>query len=453
VSYKESIAYLNQFINFERLPEPRFNTRTEDIARFRELLDELGKPQSEYPIIHIAGTKGKGSTAAIISSILKAAGMRVGLYTSPHLVTVRERFRIQGRIISKPEFASLIRLIRRTSERVRLGDRLAFRTVFEHLTAAALLWFAWKKIDIGIIEAGLGGRLDATIIVDPVLSILTPIGLDHTAILGNTVSAIAADKAHIIKPGVPAVSAKQVPEAAIQLKKRAEQVSSQLTFAPGSGEFERLSTQWEHQRCRTFRRWLGDEPFLVKLSGRFQLDNVSTALSAVEVLNRMGFAVLPESVKVGLSRINWPGRLQYIRGRIPLILDGSHNALSMEVLVDALIDLEPNRKFRVVFSAMRNKPVREMLKLLKQVAVKVYLTPLSFPKGMPVEELVNHSGQEGIVSVTCCNVPEALGRAFDEATVDEGILATGSLYLVGEVIRQRRGLPPPEPDGRIDDRI
>ena len=455
MDYQEAIAYLNSFINFERLPEPRFNTTVRDLSRFRSQLRELGDPQADYPIIHIAGTKGKGSVAAILSSILQSAGYKVGLYTSPHLITVRERIRVNNRIVSKREFSSLINRIRVSKDHTISSQNQAYRTVFEHLTAAALLFFARRRVDVAVIEAGLGGKLDATVVVDPILSVITPIGLDHTAILGERISEIAADKAHIIKHNVPSVSATQEPDAAQELVKRAEGVSSTLIFAKGSTEFEVVSHDFTGQclKCPEASGWLGTEEIRLSLPGRYQLDNLSTALTCVESLKRNSFPITPEAVRTGLSKVKWTGRLQFVRKPFRMVLDGSHNTLAMRVLLDSLNDLVPGSKLRVIFSALRSKPVSGMLKILSSNAVKFYLVPLSFPKGMPVNDLSHHAEDGGLSFAVCNDVPAAIEQSVQETRKGEMILVTGSLYLVGEVLRFRRGYPIPPSDGRIDDFI
>ncbi len=404
-------------------------------------------------MIHIAGTKGKGSVAAILSAILQSAGYKVGLYTSPHLISVRERIRVNNRIVSKREFSSLINRIRAFTDRTAANHNLAYRTVFEHLTAAALLFFARRRVDVSIIEAGLGGKLDATVVVDPILSVITPIGLDHTAILGERISEIAADKAHIIKHNVPSVSAMQSPDTEQELVKRAEGVSSTLIFAKGRTEFEVVSRDFTGQRLKCSREWLGTEAIRLSLPGRYQLDNLSTALTCVESLKRSGFLITPEAVRAGLSKVRWTGRLQFLRKPSQMVLDGSHNTLAMRVLLESLDDLIPNNKIRVIFSAMRSKPVREMLKILSSKTVKFYLVPLSFPKGMPVDDLSHHAELEELSFAVCNDVPAAIEQSVRETRKGEMILITGSLYLVGEVLRFRRGYPIPPSDGRIDDFI
>ena len=453
MDYRRSIAHLNSFINFERLPEPRFNTQQRDIDRFRVLLQNLGTPQSAFSTIHIAGTKGKGSTAAILASILCAAGYRVGVYTSPHLITVRERMRIDGRIISKREFASVMSRIAGINRASNGNDLTGFRTVFEHLTAAALLWFASRQVDVAILEAGLGGRLDATVVVDPVVSVLTPIGLDHTAILGDTIAEIAADKAHIIKFGIPAISACQSPEALNELQKRAHLVGADLHLATGRKEFKLKSCSFTGQEFLSGREGLNDCMLKLNLPGRFQLDNVSTALTVVDVLRKRGFNISIDAVSAGLRTVRWLGRMQYVKGKPPVILDGSHNIMAVEALLESLIPLIRDFRLRVVFSALRSKPIEGMLGRLSRHACGFHLAPICFPKSANGMELASLADSLGLDYKLHYDLPSAFESACSEAGSDEVILATGSLYLVGEILRARRGLNPPPRDGGIDDSI
>ncbi len=453
MKYKDAIQYLNGFINFERLPEPRMDTREDDLLRFRRLLEKLESPQKNYPVVHIAGTKGKGSTAAILASILRTAGYSTGLYTSPHLITVRERLRIRGRMVSKREFASLISRIKLVSDVNGLNSNLAFRTVFEYLTAAALLWFSERKVDIAIIETGLGGRLDSTNVLDPVLTIHTPIGLDHTAVLGDTIAEIARDKAQIIKPGVPAVSAPQDKEAKNELINYARKSGSEITFARGADEFTLQRSGLWGSKFRVNNSLIKQTECFCNLPGKFQLDNISTVFLALEQLRKLGFEALPQSITTGLRNIRWQGRMQHIKGNPQIILDGSHNTLAVKALLDGVGDSTDIKNFKVVFSAMKGKPVREMLELLRALTEKLYLAPLAFPKGMSAVEMAKNADLTGCKYKLYEDIPLAFARAKSEAKDNEIIIATGSLYLVGEVLRYLKGLLPPPKDGMIDDDI
>lgn len=429
------------------------NTREVDLRRFKRLLHELGNPQNDYPKIHIAGTKGKGSTAAILASILHASGLKVGLYTSPHLVSVRERISVEGSDISKRDFASVLTRIEKCSHRLDGEPNLAFRTVFEHLTAAAFLYFSKRKVDIAIIETGLGGKLDSTVVIEPVLSILTSIGLDHTAILGDTIGEIATDKAHIIKRGIPSISAPQTEEARDCLKKQAVKVQSNLIFTEGRNEFKLNNQDSSGIQAFSNRSWLHNSLLELNLAGEFQLENTSVALTAIEQLNNLGFNISSTEVRQGLKSVRWNGRLQMIRQTPLILLDGSHNALATDVLLTSLEKLELPSKIDVIFAALKGKPVKEMLLKLGSIARKIYLTEISFPKAMPLEELetiatslnLDFSSEPGLAKC----IKDAKSIAGEEGV----ILITGSLYLVGEVLRIEKGLQPPPSDGRIDDAI
>lgn len=450
MTYRQAIGYLNSFIDFERLPEPRLKTTPEDIERFRRLLGELNDPHLKYPVVHIAGTKGKGSTAALLTSILHAAGYRVGLYTSPHLISVRERIAVAGRMIAKSELARLISRIRLHFGDLQPDEPLAFRTVFEHLTAAAFIEFARRQVDVAVVETGLGGKLDATIVVRPLLSVMTPIGLDHILVLGNSIGLIAADKAHIIKAGVPAISSPQSLDARSQLVARAKEVGAPLEFAPGADEFEIESLTISGSRLRSTRRWLRDSSLQLALPGRFQLVNLSTVLTTVERLRAAGFKIGAEAVERGAAAVRWPGRLQAIGRRPLIILDGAHNPLAIEALCRSLTELLPVVRAYVVFSAIGGKPLEEMLGILGGIAIEVHLAPLHFPKGVTMEGLTAAAEAVGLKYACHSDVPAALDAARGRAGTKGVVLATGSLYLVGEVMRHRRRLPPPPGDGGID---
>ncbi len=454
MNYIESIDYLNSFINFERLPDQQFNTREEDIDRFKMLLEKLGNPHLQYPVIHIAGTKGKGSVAAILASVLRAANLKVGLYTSPHLITVRERIRTNDKIINKNEFAVAVDKIRNVSQKLDGNDPVAFRTVFEHLTAVAFTRFAKKRVDVAIIETGLGGKLDATNVVKPILSIITPIGFDHTEILGDTISEIAADKAHIIKPNIPVVcSAQKYSDAIEQIQIRADKMNAPLTMvAKYSDYLDQIDATLKMTTFQSNHSSLNGKQIKLQLLGEFQLDNVSTVMSAVEQLMGQGYDIPVEAILKGFRVAKWKGRLEYIDGAPPMILDGAHNDLAMETLCNA-IDKLSDKPLRVVMSSMRSKPFARMMEILSNRAVKFYLAPIQFPKSLTEEELSQFAKDAGVDAVICKDIPTAFESARNDAQTDEIVLATGSLYLVGEVMRHMKGDPAPPSDGSIDSRV
>lgn len=453
MSYKEEIDYLNSFINFEKLPDQQFNTRVNDLEQFRILLDRMGNPHRNYPIIHIAGTKGKGSTAMILGSILKAAGYKVGVYTSPHLVSIRERIIIDGKRVLKAFLETRLKAVRSAIMRVNGNLSVSYRTLFEVITAAAFDHFSRRKVDIAVIEAGLGGRLDATNVVDPILSILTPIGLDHTAILGDTISEIAADKAHIIKSGIPIVTAWQHEEALIQIKKRAGEMSVQLSVAPATADLFH-SYKYEYFGGRFYLTAMTNSETLyrIKSFGMYQLDNMSTVLTAVEQLRHRGFTISAQNIVDGIRLTKIYGRMQFIRGNPQIFLDGAHNEMAMDA-VRKSIDGMVSKPLRVVISSLKSKPLMKMIMKLSDRTTKFYLAPICFPKGKTYAELRAEADEYGINYQLYQDIPSAFDAARNEANRGEIILATGSLYLVGEVIRHMKGLPRPPENGLIDNRV
>ena len=412
----------------------------------------MGEPHRRYPVIHVAGTKGKGSVAVYLATILTRAGYRVGLYTSPHLVTVRERIRIDGRMISREDFARFYRRLNDLPVEYRIGSKAAFRTVFEHLTALALLYFAAKKVDAAVVEAGLGGRLDTTIVVEPVVSVVTPIGLDHMLILGDTIPQIAWEKSFVIKPGIPVVLSVQTPAARQVLEARANEVGAPLFQAPGRTEFQDIREGLSGSRFKSSRGGLRNFLLRTPLVGDYQLGNISTTLTVVDVLRSLGWIITDEAVAMGLRRVRWPGRLQVLSRKPLIIIDGAHNTLSATAAKQALEKLCPGQKWRVVFAVMKNKQYPDMIEELKTVADKFYFCPLQFPKSW-TEDIA----REMLPRLTAAGewFPDAVSaylRALKDCASNGRMLAVGSLYLAGEILRHRQGLPPPTADGRLDAR-
>lgn len=457
MNYKESIAYLNGFLNFERSPEDRFETSESDLERFRTLLHFIGNPQNDYPIIHIAGTKGKGSTAAILSSVLERVGYKVGLYTSPHLITIRERIKVNNRSINKSAFASTVEEISNIPVEIRLGERIAFRTVFEHLTAIALRYFSKAKTDVAIIETGLGGRLDSTVVVDPIISVITPIGLDHTAILGDTIRQISYEKSFIIKPNTPVVISPQKMEALDVLLSRARDVHADYIIAPGKKEFDNICSDLEGISFMSSRKEINGKKIVLGLRGDFQLENASTVLSILETIAEKGFKVLPSAILEGFKIAKWEGRMQVLLGERLTLVDGAHNPLAVTTVLKSwsaiLENFSYKSSFRTIFGSHKNKNYLEMIDELKPVTQKFYFTEIQFPKSLDYDQLSLLSETSEVPSEVFRNLKEAYSKALTESATDEIILVIGSLYLAGELLRIKKGIPSPRSDGRIDDLV
>ena len=360
----------------------------------RQLLDHLGNPERGLRIFHVAGTNGKGSVCAMLDSISRAAGLKSGLYTSPHLCDFRERMLVKGKMISREAAAELL-----TRLRDFCGDWTHSPTFFELSTALALAHFARERCDVVILETGMGGRLDATNAATPVVSIITPIAIDHAEWLGDSISKIAVEKAGIIKPGIPVVSAPQTPEAVEVLRAKAAECGSPLTFVnqPYEGE--------------------------IGLAGTHQKWNASLAVAAIR---SAGFSTDEADVASGLREVNWPARFQKISDRI--LLDGAHNPHAANALVKAWREHFGTQNASIIFGAMKDKDCREMLAILSEIAASFLFVPVASPRSSePVE----------LMQTTLCPARTfpSLSAAIDSAMAEQPpVLITGSLFLAGEAM-------------------
>lgn len=410
------------------------------LETFGRLLDALGSPQLRYPTVLVAGSNGKGSTSALIAAMASMAsdgGYRTALYTSPHLESVEERLRIDGRAVPSAALADLLDEVVRASE----SANGALPTYFEALTAAAFLWFAREEVDLAVVEVGLGGRLDATNLCDPLLSLITSISLEHQEHLGNTLAAIAREKAGVFRPGRPALAWIEDPEAAESVRTVAAETGTGLRFAPDLVTIEEIDADaWTGQRVRIATP-AGNRELKLHLSGEHQARNLALAVLAAETLAGLGFSKLDErAVAAGAEACRWPGRLERIDlpdGR-RVLLDAAHNAEGAAVLADFLARLAC--PVTLLFGALEDKDVAEMLGPLASRAERVVLTTPASPRARRPEELAALlSGRTGVEVV-----PDP-GEALDQALRSEGTLvACGSIYLIGEVrkgLRERFGVP------------
>jgi len=438
LTFDDAIGYLDSFVNFEKRPPDAQPARSFGLDRIRALLKELGDPHARLPCLHIAGTKGKGSTAAMVESVLRAAGYRVGLYTSPHLVDLRERVRVDGRMISRDDFARLMERTRPHIERIREeGSRLppggAARppTYFEILTHLAFMYFDEMKVDAAVLEVGLGGRLDATnVIGSPVACAVTSVGRDHTDILGDTLAAIAGEKAGILKPGSPAIVAPQAPEAMDAIRAAAERVGAPLLLV---GQDVELVDDDETFSVRTPD--VTYENLRIPLWGAHQRTNAAVAVGLVEVARKKGFdRVTPQAVREGLASVSWPGRIQRVATSPTTVIDGAHNRESVEALLGTLRDRLPGARPVVVFAAAADKDWREMLACLLPDAKALVATSIGTGRAASPEDIAAAGeGKCGHVEVEA-DPAAALEQAREIAGKGGLVVATGSLYLVGRLL-------------------
>lgn len=389
------------------------------------LLNALDNPERAYPAVQIAGTNGKGSTVMMLDSICRAAGIKCGLYTSPHLVCLTERIRISGNEITRAEFAACATTVRDVAEQLFRDKQLeALPTFFEQLTAIALLAFRNAGIELAILETGLGGRLDSTTAANAGLVAITPIAMDHEEYLGPTLASIAAEKAAIIRSGVNAVIAKQQPEALEVLIRRCEEMGVAPIFENGAHKIE--DTTPDGRFCVTFENryesvWLG-------LRGEHQIDNAAVAIRLAELLR------IPDSAIIrGLETATHPGRLEMIPHQPPFLLDGAHNPAGCQSLREYLDEFAP-RPLTLVFGAMRDKQLDQIGEILFPIAELLILTPVKNPRAASIDMLqpVAHRFASGNV-VEAQSSADAL-RIATERTPSHGLICVaGSLYLIGEI--------------------
>jgi dihydrofolate synthase / folylpolyglutamate synthase len=385
------------------------------------LLRRLGNPQNSYKSILIAGTNGKGSTSAMTASILQSSGYKVGLYTSPHLIDVRERIVVSGRKITIRDFGQIV---------ADVQDKLKQPvTYFEFLTAVAFLYFQRQQIDVAVLEVGLGGRLDATNVCKPIVSVITNIGFDHMAYLGNTLAAIAREKAGTIKQNgicITAAKQKQVLEVlkSVCLERRAK------IYCLGRD----IKIKRQKDGLVTYQginRNLGN--LSIPLKGSHQYANAALALAAVEICGKKGFAVEDEAISRGLAGTHWDARLEILQNNPFFLLDGAHNPAGMRVLCRTIKKDFSYRRLIFIFGALADKNYRQMLRIIIALCPKIILTQLKSPRAVSVQDLAKVLDKMGYPVIVTENVGKAVERAQTLAGRQDLICAAGSLYLAGEV--------------------
>jgi dihydrofolate synthase/folylpolyglutamate synthase len=396
---------------------------------------ELGNPHRAVPCVHIAGTNGKGSTAAMLESILHAAGLRTGLYTSPHLERINERIRIHGEDISDGTFATAWTRVRASIELLMAAGKLAAHpTYFECLTAMAFLAFAEQRLDVAVYEVGLGGRLDATNIVIPEVAVITPIDYDHENFLGHSIEEIAVQKAGIIKPGGWVVSSSERPEARAVIERRSKQLDARLVEVDQVWQIESVRARdgcyGATVASDEFGRRITVEP---TLPGRFQIRNALTAATAACLMAEQGFPVKDEAIMRGVGTVRWPGRLERLSVRPTLYIDGSHNPAGARELLKFWEENFRGRRILLVYGAMRDKAVDEVAGLLFPRADSVILTEPRQPRAISAPLLAELTSHLAVRSTVVPDPEEALEHALATASPDDSIFATGSLYLVGDL--------------------
>lgn len=402
----------------------------------RALLAGLDNPQDAFLSLHVAGTNGKGSVCALLASVFQAAGFRTGLYTSPHLLRFHERVRVNGTPITDAELACQIELVEDALAR-RREEGLRDATFFEFTTALAFSHFRDRKVQVAVIETGMGGRLDATNVITPVVSVITPIGLDHQQYLGDTVEAIAGEKAGIIKPGRPVVGANMAPAALQVIRKTAQARGASFIPVSESVQVKRIRQTLAGQRITIETPDEAIGPLVLPLLGEHQLANVATAVTALLTFRDQCALPLPEAVIAkGLSEVRWPARLQVVEHDPVVLLDGAHNPPAAAVLVRALHELAPKQPVGLVAGFLADKDATGILRELAAVTRRGWLVPLSGERAMNMADMQAAARAVHVEATPAADFAAALAAAKAWAREQKGLVCiAGSLYLAGEALK------------------
>ncbi len=433
MDYRAALDYVLNFADYERWPGAGYAERW-DLRRMNDLLERLGSSHLKRRTVHIAGSKGKGSTAAMIASALCSAGFRTGLYTSPHLHTIRERIQVDGNLITEDEFAGLVSELKPCIEKTNAGEYGELST-FEILTALAFLQFGEKEAEFQVLEVGLGGRLDATNVVPcPDVCVITSISLDHTAVLGDTISQIAGEKAGIIKPGVVVVSSPQVPEAEDVIREVCHDVDAQLITVGKDITWRGLEIGRGRQSLEVEGK-KGRYRLDIPLLGEYQMENAATAVAALEVLD-----IVEEAIITGLREARWGGRLQVLKEKPLLVADGAHNGDSARRLTISLRKYFQYEQAVLIIGSSADKKSPDMIAEFAPFFDQVITTTSRHPRAVNAGELARHFDSYGIEARVTENVEQAVTEGLKMAGERDLVCATGSLFLVAEVIEYVTGI-------------
>ncbi|OGO22933.1 MAG: hypothetical protein A2144_02625 [Chloroflexi bacterium RBG_16_50_9] len=430
MNYQEALAYILKFADYERLPR---SALVWDLRRMERLLARLGNPQNAARSIHVAGTKGKGSTSAMIASILTQAGYRTGLYTSPHLLSFTERVQINGQPITEHAFARLTELLKPEVETSNKTDGPGELTTFEILTALAFAYFREIKADYQVMEVGLGGRLDATNVVKPEVCVITSISYDHMDVLGNTLTQIATEKAGIIKPGSTVVCSPQPPEAMDVIEKTCQRLGVRLVRVGTEVTWhnEDFSPEGQSFHVKGLKR---EYDLFMPLLGEHQLENAAAAVAAAEVLVDSGAGISERNITEGLKRVRWPGRLQVLRREPRVVIDCAHNAYSVKKLAESLKRYFNFKRAILIIGTSSDKDIAGIVKEAAPLTQEVIVCRSRNPRAVAPAVLANEFLKHGINPVFTESIASAMTLALARAGAEDLICATGSVFVAAEVM-------------------
>ncbi len=441
MTYIDALSKLLSLTDLERVSGTAHSPRRYDLGRMRLLMERLGNVHLQIPTVHVTGTKGKGSTAATIASVLAAQGYRPGLFTSPHLHTFRERIQLNGEPLPEEAFASLVEEICPVAESISAQGAHGDITTFEMLTAMAFLHFHHQRAGFQVMEVGLGGRLDSTNLVQPTVCVFTSISLDHTQILGDTVEQIARDKSGIIKPGTVAVTSPQEPGVMAVLEQACRELGVELVSVGRECRWGLDSHDLDGQSFTVVTPW-GEFHLRTPLLGEHQIENAATALAVLRVLDRLGFSISNESLHRGFGSVRWPGRMEVLR-RDPLVVaDGAHNPYSAGKLREAVRQYLSFRRLTYVVGVSTDKDIPGIIRELSPGADLVVATRSRHPRAVEASVLAQGFRAAGAKAVAVDGVRSALAHALGQSQAADLVVATGSLFVAAEAREAILGIRP-----------
>ena len=435
-TFRSAINYLNSLTNYERAKRTQYTPGNFGLARMNRILAALDNPHRSFKSVHIAGTKGKGSTAAMVSEMIRACGLKVGVYTSPHILDIRERIVVDGSMISEAAFARSIAAVASVVKKAKVPEP----TYFEVMTAAAFNYFASEGVELAVVEVGMGGRLDSTNVITPEVVAITSISFDHMLQLGTDLTSIAREKAGVIKKGVPVVSAPQRPNVKEVLREAAEAAGSTLRFADEnvdfSYRFEFSRSAGRHARICLTTDNCKFEHLHVPLYGEHQAGNCALALNVLDALKLRGLPIDDQQAMAGLANVKLAGRMQMLSENPRVLVDGAHNAASIDALMRSIGQHIPYDSMVVIFGCQKDKDIPGMIRHLQLGADKIIFTTTGSPRAAdPAELAAAYSEHTGKMAQVADTLDDAMRIATSAITREDLVCITGSFYLVAEAMR------------------
>ncbi|MBN1231544.1 MAG: bifunctional folylpolyglutamate synthase/dihydrofolate synthase [Anaerolineales bacterium] len=422
-NYQDALDYIYSFVDFSQTHQQNLAPENFDLSRMVKIMELMGNPHIKYPIIHVAGTKGKGSVCAICSSVLKECGYKTGLYTSPHLQYFEERIQVSEQTVSRSEFAGLVKRIK------PFVTQIPGITTFEITTALAFQYFAEQQVDAAVIEVGLGGRLDATNVCEPQVTVITSLSLDHTGILGNTLAAIAGEKGGIIKPGVPLVTSPQKTEAMQVIERICGERDAPLIITEHDYPYRILSRKIDHQVVEY--NSANERPRKLKLSllGDHQAENGASAFAALHEFDRLVLPISKAGLRKGFRKVFWPGRFEILQKKPLVIVDSAHNPYSAEKLSQTLKDYFPAKRLVLLVGVSADKDLRGIIGPFLGETDHIITAQSTHPRAMPAGDLADIAKEMFKKVNSACSVEAALRMALEYTDRDHVLICYGSVFI------------------------